>query len=91
MMDQSNTNISPMLIKAASTLVQLDVLHNAEVERWMVLAYELAAALAEEVHYSSSPSLYTLDLLKRALRQFPDTEFAQRYAKLRIDKLQPVD
>lgn len=88
---QPNLNDTINMMMGAGVIAQLNTLHILDAEQWRVFAYELACDLAEEVHYSATPSSHTLELLERALQQFPYTEFAKRYVELKIAELQPVD
>lgn len=58
---------------------------------WQAFAYLLAAALADEVHYSQTPSEDSLELLERAAMLFANTDLEQRMLEMEIQKLTPVE
>lgn len=56
-----------------------------------VLAYRLANALLDEIHYSNTPSEDSLTLLAEAVKLYPNSELADRYREFEIDKMKAVE
>lgn len=72
-------------------LAHIEALHLQGHINWKDFAYLLAAALADEVHYSQTPSEDTLALLDQARDWFADTDLIQRLDELKINELEPVE
>ena len=65
-------------------------LMNSEYQ-WREFAYLLAGALADEIHYSQTPSEKSLQLLDQARDKFPDSELVKNLIEMDIDQLNPVE